>query len=209
MTSAPWSATSWRRSSGDVVGHDDGHAVALPAADHRKRDAGVAGRRLEDDRAGVQATVRLEVLDERARDAVLDRARRVGGLELGEQADVGAGREPGDLDRRRVADRLDDPCVAPRPCRHGRRHLSRPRSPAGAGSRRARRPAFKPAEVSDVSPVEVDVHEAMELALGREQLLREAPDAARRATGRRRRSSRPRPRSPLAVGLRAQDATAA
>ena len=35
---------------GDVVRHDERDAVALAPADHRERDAGVARRRLEDDR---------------------------------------------------------------------------------------------------------------------------------------------------------------
>ena len=54
----------------------------------------------------------LGVLDQRARDAVLDRAGRVVGLELGPDAHARLGRQPLELDERRVADRLDDVAVA-------------------------------------------------------------------------------------------------
>ena len=96
----------------DVVGHDDLQRVALARADHRERDAGVARRRLEDRLAGRDRAPLLGVLDQRARDAVLDRAGRVVGLELGPDADARLGREPLELDQRRVADRLDDVAVA-------------------------------------------------------------------------------------------------
>src|SRR5262249_37040908 len=46
------------------------------------------------------------------RDAILDRARRVVGLELGPDADRGIGRKALELDQRRVADGLDDVPVA-------------------------------------------------------------------------------------------------
>ena len=69
-----------------VVGHDDLERVALARADHRQRDAGVAGRRLEDRLAGPDRALLLGVLDQRARDAVLDRAGRVVRLELGPDA---------------------------------------------------------------------------------------------------------------------------
>ena len=97
----------------DVVGHDDLEPVALARADHRERDAGVARRRLEDRLAGPDRALLLGVLDQRARDAVLDRARRVVRLELRPDAHAGLGREPLELHQRRVADRLDDVAVAP------------------------------------------------------------------------------------------------
>ena len=50
----------------------------------------------------------LEVLDQVLRDAVLDRARRVEHLQLGEEVHLGVGRHARDLDDRRVADRLED-----------------------------------------------------------------------------------------------------
>ena len=97
----------------DVLGHDDLQRVALARADHRQRDAGVAGGRLEDRLARADQALLLGVLDQRARDAVLDRARRVARLELGPDADAGLGRQALELDQRRVADRLDDVAVAP------------------------------------------------------------------------------------------------
>ena len=67
----------------DVVGHHDLQRVALVGADHRQRDAGVARGRLEDRLARADRALVLGVLDQRARDAVLDRAGRVARLELG------------------------------------------------------------------------------------------------------------------------------
>ena len=97
----------------DVVGHDERHAVALAPADHRQRDAGVPGRRLEDDRVLVKQAPPLEVLDEVLRDAILDRPGRVEHLELGEDADVRVRAHPRDLDHRRVPDRVEDVRVPP------------------------------------------------------------------------------------------------
>ncbi len=77
-----------------------------------ERDAGVAGGRLEDRLAGADRALLLGVLDQRAGDAVLDRAGRVVRLELGPDAHARLGREARQLDERRVADRLDDVAVA-------------------------------------------------------------------------------------------------
>ena len=98
---------SWRH----VVGHDDLQRVALAAADHREADAGVAGRRLEDRLAGLDEALLLGALDERARDAVLDGARRVVGLHLRPDAHARLGAQTLELDERRVADRLHDVAV--------------------------------------------------------------------------------------------------
>ena len=62
--------------------------------------------------SGLQAMGFLEVRDQRPGDPVLDRARRVHHLELGEDPDVRVRRHPGDLDERRVADRVEDAVVA-------------------------------------------------------------------------------------------------
>ena len=97
---------------GDVVGHHDLQRVALAAADHRQRDAGVAGGRLEDRLAGLDRALGLGGLDHRLRDPVLDRAGRVAALELGEDPHAGLRRQPRQLDQRRVADRLDHVAVA-------------------------------------------------------------------------------------------------
>ena len=61
------------------VGHHDDDAVAPRRGDRRKPDAGVAGGRLNDDRAGLQPPVCLRVVEHRLGDAVLDRA---GGIEI-------------------------------------------------------------------------------------------------------------------------------
>jgi hypothetical protein len=96
---------------GHVVGHDEGHSVAFPAADHGQRDAGVAGGGLEDDRVLLQRVPPLEVLDEVFRDPVLDRTCRIEHLELAEDPDGRLWGHPGDLDQRRVADRVEDVLV--------------------------------------------------------------------------------------------------
>ena len=98
---------------GDVVGHDEGDPVAPPASDHGEGDAGVARRRLEDDRVRAEQPARLEVLDEVLGDPILDRACRVHELELGEDPDGRVRRHPWDFDERRVADRAEDVFVAP------------------------------------------------------------------------------------------------
>ncbi len=97
---------------GHVVGHDQGHPVALPPADHRQGDAGVARGRLEDDRVGLQPVRILEIGDQGPGDPILDRAGRVHHLELGEDPDSRIGRHPGNLHERRVADRVEDAVVA-------------------------------------------------------------------------------------------------
>ena len=97
----------------DVVGHHERDPVALAPADHRQRDAGVARRRLEDDRVLVEQAAPLEVLDEVLRDAILDRPGRVEHLELGEDADRRVRAHPRDLDQRRVPDRVEDVRVPP------------------------------------------------------------------------------------------------
>src|SRR6185436_10884328 len=96
----------------DVVRHHDLQRVALALADHRERDAGVAGCRLEDRLAGSDRPLLLGVLDQRARDAVLDGAGGITRLELRPDAHARLRREPLQLDERRVADRLHDVAVA-------------------------------------------------------------------------------------------------
>ena len=83
-----------------LVGHDQQRAVALCAADQREPEAGVAGRRLDDGAAGLEAAVGLRRLDHRARRPVLDRAGRIGAFELEEQP-AGPAIEARDLDERR------------------------------------------------------------------------------------------------------------
>src|SRR5204863_3500065 len=94
-----------------VVGHDDLDRIALARADHGERDAGVTGRRLEDRLAGADRALLLGVLDQRAGDAVLDRAGGVVRLELGPDAHPRLGRQALELHQRRVADGLHDVAV--------------------------------------------------------------------------------------------------
>jgi hypothetical protein len=91
-----------------VLRHDDLDRVAAGAGDHGQGDAGVAGRRLDDRPAGGQRAVGLGLLDHRPGDAVLDRPGRVLALQLGEDADLGVGAQPADVDHRRVADEVED-----------------------------------------------------------------------------------------------------
>jgi len=61
---------------------------------------------------GPMAPFSSGVLDQRARDTVLDRARRVLGFELGPDAHAGLGRQASQLDERRVAYGLYEVAVA-------------------------------------------------------------------------------------------------
>jgi hypothetical protein len=92
-----------------LVGHDEDRAVALARGDERKADAGVAGRRLDDRAAFLQAPVRLGGLDHGAGGPVLDRAARVLRFEL-EEEPARAGVEAGDLDERGLPDEVEDAC---------------------------------------------------------------------------------------------------
>ncbi len=92
---------------GDVVGHHDLERIALAPADHRQRDAGVAGGRLEDGVPGLDRAALLGVLDHVLGDPVLDGAGGIAALELGPEADLGLGRQSRQLDQRCVADRLE------------------------------------------------------------------------------------------------------
>ena len=90
-----------------LVGHDEDGAVALARGDQGKPDAGVAGGRLDDRAALLQAPVRLGGVDHSARRPVLDRAARVCRFELQEQP-ARAQVEARDLDERRLANEVED-----------------------------------------------------------------------------------------------------
>ena len=124
---------------GDVVGHDERDPVALAARDHRERDAGVAGRRLEDDRVRARAAPRRSRSSMRYfADAVLDRPGRVRASRAWRSSrTAGLGRHPRDLDERRVADRVDDRRVPSR-----RRSLTARRARASGRRRRLSPPAI-------------------------------------------------------------------
>ncbi|MPN07166.1 hypothetical protein SDC9_154432 [bioreactor metagenome] len=74
---------------GQVLGHDQHHAVALDGRRHGQRDAGIAGSRLDQRVARLDVAARFGALDHRQRRAVLDRAGRVVAFELG-QDDIAA-----------------------------------------------------------------------------------------------------------------------
>ena len=89
------------------LGHDDDRAVAAGIADERQADAGIAGRALDDDTAGLKQAALLGILDDEERGAVLDRAARVEELGLAENRAAGHLRGAAQFDQRRIADRAD------------------------------------------------------------------------------------------------------
>ena len=87
-----------------VVRHHEDHPVALHRRDHRQRDAGVAGRGLDQRVAGPDVAALLGLDDHRQRRAVLDRARGIVAFELAEDDVRRLARNPQQADERRVAD---------------------------------------------------------------------------------------------------------
>jgi hypothetical protein len=88
--------------------HAEHDAVAARRADEREPDAGVAGGRLHDGRAGFEDAAPLGVEDHPERRAVFDRPARVHVFELGEQVGRGRRREPRETQQRRPAHQLKD-----------------------------------------------------------------------------------------------------
>ncbi len=92
------------------------HQYQLVAAGRRhegQRNAGVAGRRFDQNAMpGRNLALRLERIDHRHADAILDAADRIEELELGEQARFDAFflGDAIDADERRIADRIRDRC---------------------------------------------------------------------------------------------------
>jgi hypothetical protein len=102
-----------------ALGHAQHEAVALHRRDHGQPDPGVPRGRLDDRRhPGRDQPARLGVVEHRARDAVLDRATRVGTLEL--HPHLALGEQPGEADVRGVSDRVEDAGGA-----HGRERRKR------------------------------------------------------------------------------------
>src|SRR5439155_3106554 len=123
--------------------HDDG-AVAARIADQRQADAGIAGRALDDDAAGLQQAAFLGVLDDVERGAILDRAPRVQELGLAEDHAPRDLRGAAQLDQRRVAERADKPVADIHDSPTSRRALALmtldtigPRAPPGKGGEAA------------------------------------------------------------------------
>src|SRR5262249_47977996 len=90
------------------VGGDDVDPVALRGADEGERRAGRAAGVLDDGVAGLQATVELGALDDRARHPILEAAGGIFPLELDVDLGGGGGRELAQPHQRRVADGLED-----------------------------------------------------------------------------------------------------
>ena len=84
-TSAPSARRCWIFSRAILSGTIEHECVALQHADLREAEAGVAGRRLDDRAAGLQAPVALGRLDHGEADAILDRAAGVLAFQLDEQ----------------------------------------------------------------------------------------------------------------------------
>ena len=74
-----------------ALGHHDHAPVPLDRRDRRARDAGVAGRALDDRHAGLEVASLLGLGEHRGVDAVLHRARRSVPLDLREHLDAGRG----------------------------------------------------------------------------------------------------------------------
>jgi hypothetical protein len=69
---------------GEVLRHDQHHAVALDGRGHRERDAGVARSGFDQRVAGLDFAALLGALDHRKRRPVLDRSRGIVAFELAE-----------------------------------------------------------------------------------------------------------------------------
>ena len=82
-TLAPRKRISRRRSTLKFSAMDDDQRIAVLRAHHGEADAGVAAGRLDDGLPGAERAAALGRLDDAERQAVLDRAHRVEGLELG------------------------------------------------------------------------------------------------------------------------------
>ncbi|HSR98059.1 MAG TPA: hypothetical protein VLM79_13455 [Kofleriaceae bacterium] len=95
---------------GERFGHEGDEWIAARSADHRERDAGVARGRLDDGLPRLELAAPLGVLDDAEGEAVLDRAARVGGLELDVELDV-RGAQAVDAHDRRAPDGFRDVVV--------------------------------------------------------------------------------------------------
>jgi hypothetical protein len=90
--------------------HHGDERIALGRADHRERDAGVARGRLDDRLAGLEGAALFRILDDRDREAILDRGHRVEELALDVHRHV-LGCEAVDAHDGRAADRAQDAVV--------------------------------------------------------------------------------------------------
>ena len=128
-----------------LVRHHEDAPVALHGGRLRQADAGIAGRRFDDDAAGLQQPRSLRRLDHRQRDPILDRSARVHVLELGHQARTHVGGQPVEGHERRPA--------------HGRGHIGQDARPVSqrwappAPGARAHRSSARRRAGSSASPI--------------------------------------------------------
>ena len=120
---------------GHVFGHHHGDAVALEAADHRQRDAGVARGRLQDGAAGADFAVGFGALNHFEGNAVLDAAGGVLSLQLGVDPHLGVGADIAQFHQRRAADGSQQPSVWA--LGQHKRRLNRGKVGGDGGKRRA------------------------------------------------------------------------
>jgi hypothetical protein len=112
MPSGPGVRTSSAQQHAALVahglGHDEAAAVAARRADHRQRDAGVAGGGFDDDGVGADLAGPFGRLDHRQADPVLDAVGRTVELELGEEVGARALAQAPDAHQRGITDQFSD-----------------------------------------------------------------------------------------------------
>ncbi len=92
------------------IGHRRDERVALGRADHGQGDPGISRRGLDDGLARLDQAAPFGVVDDREREAVLDRRHRVERFDLDEHVDV-VRRDAVQAHDRGVADRVEDAVV--------------------------------------------------------------------------------------------------
>ena len=93
---------------GHVFGHGEDEAIALHRGDHGEPNAGIAGGRLDDGRAGPEGSRALRVLDHGEGDAVLDGAAGIHALELPVDSGGAFGHDAVETDEGRGSDEVED-----------------------------------------------------------------------------------------------------
>ena len=86
--------------------HDQHQLIAFYRCNHGKADAGIAARRLDNRAPGQQGAACFGSFHHGKRNTVLDRSAGIGPLAL--HPDLMIGKQLGEADMRRVADRLED-----------------------------------------------------------------------------------------------------
>jgi hypothetical protein len=112
------------------LGHREDDPVALGGGHRREGDAGVAARRLDDDRAGLELAGALSVLDHGQSDSILHAREGIEGFELAQEGDARLRPQCPKLHEGRVADEVGDPfrvchfdmLLSLRRCRSHREH---------------------------------------------------------------------------------------